>query len=138
MKQRVPTRQACRRFGFVLLEALLAVAIFALGVLALGRCIAQGVAVERLKAEDARARRVLQNRYAEIEAGAVAVGETKEDLSGAYKGLTLRQTRAPLHKLDEQGRELNNLFVVTLTVDWMSDGSKQSRSMTFYVFPPQS
>src|SRR4051794_7257889 len=65
--------RAGRGRGYVLLEAVLAVAIFALGMLALGHCISQGLMAERVKTEDARARRVLQNRFAEIEAGAAAV-----------------------------------------------------------------
>src|SRR5258707_1385616 len=53
------------RKGFVLLEALVAVAIFAIGVIALGRCVSNCLAAERLRFEDARSRQVLENRLAE-------------------------------------------------------------------------
>ena len=122
--------------GFVLLEALLAVAIFALGVLTLGRCISQGLSAERFKLEDARARRVLQNRYEEIEARAVAQNDTVEDLDVPDKGLTLKQTVRPLHKRDELGRELAKMVVITLTVEWVSDAATQARSLTFYATAP--
>jgi hypothetical protein len=49
----------------------------------------------------------------------------------------LTQARVPLHKTDEHGQDLANLFSVTLTVDWMSDGNKETRSLTFYVFQQQ-
>jgi type II secretion system protein I len=124
--------------GFVLLEALIAVAIFALGVLSLGRCISQALNVERLKNEDARARRVLQNRFAEIEAGSVSPKDATEDLKGEYAGLTLSQKQQELHKYDELGKEMGNLFEVTLTVVWTSDGSKQTRMLMFYVSPKKS
>jgi hypothetical protein len=44
----------------MLLEALLAVTIFALGVLVLGRCVSGCLSAVRLKEEDALARRALR------------------------------------------------------------------------------
>ncbi|EDY17408.1 hypothetical protein CfE428DRAFT_5094 [Chthoniobacter flavus Ellin428] len=123
--------------GFMLLETLLAVAIFAIGVLALGQGVSKGLRVERIMNEEARARRVLQNRFAEIEAGAIPSKDSHEKLGGVATGLTLTQKRTQLHKTDEHGQELANLFSVTLTVDWMSDGDKETRSLTFYVLPQQ-
>jgi len=120
----------------MLLEALLAVAIFAIGVLTLGRCISQGLGAERFKAEDARARRVLQNRYEEIEARAVDIKDATEELDAPNKGLTLKQVVQTLHKRDEQGRELDKLVEVTLTVQWVSDAVTESRSLTFYAGTP--
>jgi len=124
------------RRAFMLLEALLAVAIFAIGVLTLGRCISQGLGAERFKAEDARARRVLQNRYEEIEARAVDIKDATEELDAPNKGLTLKQVVQTLHKRDEQGRELDKLVEVTLTVQWVSDAVTESRSLTFYAGTP--
>jgi hypothetical protein len=119
--------------GFALLEALLAVAIFALGILSLGRCIAQGLTVERLKGEDERVYRILENRAAEIETGAVAPTKAREEIGG----VTLTQTQEALHKKDEHGAELANLSVVTLEAAWLSDGQKQSRTLNFYVWSRQ-
>lgn len=124
------------RGGFVLIEALLAVAIFALGVITLGRCISQGLFAERLQIEDARAQRVLQNRYEEIEARAIDAKDAVDHLSAPYEGLTLDQTVRPLHRRDELGREMAKLSVVTLTVQWTSNGAPESRSLTFYATTP--
>jgi hypothetical protein len=124
----------CAGRGFVLLEAMLAVAIFALGVLGLGRCISQGLNVERLAAEDARACRVLENRATEVEAGAISAATATEALGGINAGMVLKQTCQPLHKKDEHGKEMTNLYRVTLEAAWMSDGSPQSRTLIFYVW----
>ena len=62
-----------KKRGVMLLEAMLAVAIFAIGVITLGRCVSNCIAAERLVQEDALARRALENRWAEIESGAVLV-----------------------------------------------------------------
>ena len=133
-RQRQPRRWA--QAGFVLLEAMLAVAIFALGVITLGRCVSNCVAAERLKAEDVRARRVLENRVAEIEAEAVQTSNSSEEkLKGPFEGMTLKQKRVILKKKNEKKVEMTGLFAVTLEVTWMSGHETQSRQLTFYVHP---
>lgn len=112
---------------------MLAVAIFSLGVLGLGRCIFQGLAVERLEAEDARVYRLLENRAAEIEAGAVPPSESQEKIAGINGGVRLTQTRHDVHKTDEHGQELANLSLITLDATWVSDGEQQSRVLHLYV-----
>ncbi len=119
--------------GYALLEAMLAVAIFALGVLGLGRCISQGIAVERLEAEDARVYRLLENRAAEIEAGAAPITESQEKIAGINGGVVLSQTRKDVHKTDEHGQELANLSLITLEGTWVSGSEQQSRSINLYV-----
>ena len=58
-----------RRGGFVLIEVMLGVMIFAIGVLALGRCVNNCISAETLREETERARLALENRMAEVEAG---------------------------------------------------------------------
>jgi Tfp pilus assembly protein PilV len=133
--RRRATRVFCRR-GFVLLEAMLAVVIFSLGVLALGSCVANCLAAERLKEEDARAGRILANRMAEIEAGIVTLADsTTEKLKEMGEGMTLKTTRVPVKKKNERDQELTNLFLVTLTLGWESDGEKRTRELMLYVHP---
>lgn len=124
------------RRGFVLLEAMLAVVIFSLGVLALGTCVNNCLAAERLKQEDVRAGRILANRMTEIEAGIIQLSDsTTEKLKEMGEGMTLKTTRVPVKKKNERGQELTNLFLVTLTLGWESDGEKQQRELMFYVHP---
>ena len=119
--------------GFVLLEALLAVAIFALGVLALGRCVSNCVAAEHAIMQDAQVRRILVNRIAEIEAGVVAPTAAKtEELAEPLRGLILTQASVPLAKKNETGQDLVGLVAVTLTASWRSDGENHVREQTFY------
>jgi hypothetical protein len=133
---RPPFRPPAHAKAFVLLEAMLAVAIFAIGVIALGRCISQGLAVERLSAEDTRALRILENRAAEIEGGAVPAAAGREQIPGINGGVALTETIHPAHKRDEKGQELTNLFLVTLEAAWQSDGARQARTLDFYVWIP--
>jgi len=122
-----------QRRGFVLLEAMLAVAIFAIAVLALGRCLTKGLNAERLVAEDARACRILENRATEIEAGEVPATGARLQMNEVNGGLVLTQTLREAHKKDEKGQEMANLYVVTLEAAWTSDGARQARSLNLYV-----
>lgn len=123
--------------GFVLLEAMLAVVVFSLGVLALGACVGNCLSAERLKQEDVRAGRILANRMAEIEGGVVVIGSDSgtEQLKGMGEGMTLKTTRTLVKKKNEKGQDLTNLYLITLTLGWESDHEKQSRELMFYVHP---
>ena len=124
--------------GFMLMEAMIAVFIFSIGVLALGKCVENCIIAERVKEDDERARRCLANRMAEIEQGSVVV-QDKETvaLKGAFEGMTLRTTRVPLKKKNENNKELFGLFIVTLDLAWKSGGQDQVKELTFYVYPQQ-
>lgn len=122
--------------GFVLLEVMLAVMIFSLGILSLGACVSNCLLAERLKEEDVRVGRMLANRMAEIEAQSIQLGDTTtEELKGMCEGMTLKTTRTPVKKKNEKGQEITNLFLVTLTLNWESDHQKQARELMFYVHP---
>ncbi len=125
-----------RRHGFVLLEAMIAVAIFALGVITLGRCVSQCLVAEQFKREDERARRVLQNRMAEIEAGVLPLKEPIiEDLKEPFAGMKLEQKAREVKKYNEGKEELTGLLAVTVRVTWRNSGEPQSRELIFYVRP---
>ena len=122
--------------GFILLETMIAVAVFSIGVLALGKCVDNCIMAERVKEDDERARRCLANRVAEIEQGSVVVKDKgTEELKGAFEGMTLSTTRVPLKKKNENKQELFGLFAITLELAWKSNGQDQSRDLTFYVYP---
>ena len=120
--------------GYLLLEAMLAVAIFAIGVITLAKCVSNCLVAEQYKQEDGRARRALANRMAEIEAGAVPLADNAVDeLKGSFAGMKMKQTRVPLKKKNEKDQELIGLFAVTLELTWERNGSKESRDLQFYV-----
>jgi len=123
-----------RSAGFLLLETMIGVAIFALGMLALARCLERCLDAENARVWDERARVALENRMAEIEAGAVTFETGKEDkLKGMFKGITLHQTRTPLRLKDEKKKELDGLYQIQLEAGWSEPSGKQSKLLTFYV-----
>lgn len=128
---------ATRRAAFVLLEAMIAVMVFSIGVIALGRCVENCLAGERFKNDDARARLALLNRMAEIEAGAAVTDKSREALKGMFEGMTMKVSRTPLKKKNEKNQELFGIFAITLEVEWKDGGVDHSRQLSFYVYPRQ-
>lgn len=119
-------------------EVMVAVFIFVIGVLALGQCVENCLRAEATKEADARARRVLENRMAEIQAGAVALSESStEELKGPFAGMTLKTKRAPLKEKNEKDQEILGIYTVSLEVLWRESGQEQSRAVEFYFFPRQ-
>ena len=131
-------KRCSRSRGFFLLEAMIATFIFAIGVVALGHCVENCLSAQRIKEDDARARRLLENRMVEIEAGsAVVTDKATEELKGMFAGMTLKTTRIPLKKKNEKEQELFGLFQMNLQLTWKADGQEQVKELTFYVYPRQ-
>lgn len=127
-----------RRGGFLLLETMIGVMVFAIGVLALAQCVSRCLDVESAKVADERARIALENRMAEIEAGAVYFETGKEEkLEGMFQGITLNQTRTPLHFVEENKLELNGLYQIQVEALWEEPSGQQSKVLTFYVYQPR-
>lgn len=120
--------------GFLLLETMIGVMVFALGVLALAQCAERCIDAQGAKARDDLARGILENRMVEIEKGAeVLAAEKVEILKGRWTGMTLRESREPLRLLDERRRELKGLFRIGLEVSWKEPSGEQKKTLTFYV-----
>ena len=133
-----------KRRGVMLLEAMLAVAIFAIGVITLGRCVSNCIAAQRLQGEELLARRALENRWAEIESGAVPLNAGKagptsssEELKGPFAGMTMKMASVPVLKKNEKEEKIEGISAVTLTVVWQSGGDELSKELIFYVYPRQ-
>jgi len=127
-----------RRRGFVLFEAMLAVAVFTLSVLALGRCVDNCIRADMMMQDEERARRALENRMAEIEAGAVSVTDpVTDELKGVFEGMTLKQSRDELKRKNEKGQDITGLYRINLDLTWRTRGDTRTRNLQFYVYPRQ-
>jgi len=120
--------------GFVLIEVMIGVMIFALGLMALGRCVNNLVVTESVRQESDRARLALENRMAEVEAGEVETDKAlSDDIGEDFPGMTMKQSRRTVEAKNEKGNEIKGLYEVDLEVDWTSENEPQSRSLSFYV-----
>lgn len=136
MKLRL-TQQRSR--GFLLIEVMLAVAIFSLAVISLGRCVENLIAAQVLKDEDEQVRRFLDSKVAEIEAGAVPLSDTAttEEIKDWLPGAKISTKRTQLKRKNEKEQDLFGLYVVDVELTWNAEGGKQQRGLSFYIFPEQ-
>ena len=124
-----------KRCAFALLEVMLGVAIFAVGVLALGRCVENCINATVLNAEEGRVRLILSNRMAEIQAAPGVPDPTKEfKIDSGYGPVKLIQKCAPANLTDDDGNEMLGIRTVVLTAEWVRGNTKQSKSIEFYVY----
>lgn len=131
-------KRTTSRHGFMLFEVMIAVTIFALGVIGLGVCMNNCLRADQFKEEEARARRLLENRMAEILAGTIpATDKSVEEFKDAFAGMKLKTTRLPLKLKNEDGIDIVGLFAITLEAQWVSEGEEQARDLSFYVYPRQ-
>lgn len=120
--------------AFALYEVMIGLAIFVLGVLALGRAVENCLNASMLNADEERARQILSNRMAEIQAtpgSPDASMETKIDTG--YGVVKLIQKTVPAG-MKEDNAELSGINLVTLTAQWGRGGLVQSRQLQFYVY----
>ena len=123
--------------GFALYEVLLGVAIFAVGVLALGRAVENCLNASMLNAEEEAVRQMLSNRMAEIQAARGVPDRVKEfKIDSGYGPVKLVQKSAPAELTEPNNTQLNGINLVTLTAQWERGGISQSKQIKFYVYRP--
>jgi prepilin-type N-terminal cleavage/methylation domain-containing protein len=123
------------RQGFALYEVLLGLAIFAVGVLALGRSVQNCLNASALSSEDNRVRQILADRMAEIQATPGFPDAKKETkVATGYGEVVLVQKSTPAGLKVENNTELNGINLVSLSAEWRRGGVAQSRKIQFYVY----
>jgi hypothetical protein len=113
------------------------VAIFALGVLALGRAVENCLNASALNAEENRVHLILSNRMAEVQTTPGLPDEKKEfNVDTGYGTVKLIQTSVDAGLKDDNDAQLAGLHRVVLTVKWTRAGVNQSEQIEFYVYRP--
>ena len=127
------------RGAFLLLETMLGVAIFALGILALGKAMQNCLDAEVFRRQEQLVFKALENRMAEISGGAQVVDSKPQatTLSGRYAGITLRQWREAPQLENQEGNLLSNIYNIRLQAEWQGPGGAQTREISFYVYSTQ-
>src|SRR6267378_520013 len=123
------------RAAFALYEVLIGVAIFAVGVLALGRAVQNCLNASTLNAEEERVRQILSNRMAELQATPGFPDAAKEfKINTGYGVVKLIQKSAPADLTEANGGKLAGINLVVLTAQWTRGGISQSKHVEFYVY----
>ena len=134
-----PTRRmhlrARLRCAFALYEVLLGVAIFAVGVIALGRAVENCLNASTISAEEGAVRQILSDRMAVIQAAPVVPDPEKEfKITSNYGIVRLIQKSALAGLTEEDKTLLSGINLVMLTAQWQHAGVPQSKRIQFYVY----
>ncbi|HSV63070.1 MAG TPA: hypothetical protein VLH83_06960 [Chthoniobacterales bacterium] len=121
--------------AFALYEVLIGLAIFSLGVIALGRSVQNCLNASGLNAEEDRIRQILADRMAEVQA-TPGLPELKKETKVAtgYGDILLVQKAVPTPLKGPDNFEVNGINLVTLSAEWKRGGVQQSRKIQFYVY----
>jgi Tfp pilus assembly protein PilV len=127
--------RARSKYAFALYEVLLGVAIFALGVIALGRAVENCLNASTISAEENVVRQILSDRMAQVQA-ATAVPETEKEfkIKTSYGKVILTQKVAPAALTEPDNTLITGINLVTLTARWEHAGVLQSKQIQFYVY----
>ena len=135
MPARSLRRRSRSKYAFALYEVLLGVAIFALGVIALGRAVQNCINASSISAEENVVRQILSDRMAQVQAASVVPEAQKEFKVGtSYGKVILTQKTAPAPLTEPDNTIIDGINLVTLTARWQHAGIPQSKQIQFYVY----
>ena len=124
-----------RRRAFALYEVMIGVTIFVIGTLALGRSVENCMNASALSAQEDRARQILANRMAEIQATPGRPEAKKEiKVESGYGMVKVTQQAKPAGLKSEKGTDLGGMTEVILTAEWARNAITRSRKLEFYVY----
>ena len=123
------------RSAFALYEVLLGVAIFAVGVIALGRAVENCLNASTISAEESAVRQILSDRMAVIQAAPGVPDPEKEfKINSNYGIVRLIQKSAPAELTEPDNTLVSGINLVRLTAQWQHAGVPQSKQIQFYVY----
>jgi hypothetical protein len=131
-----PIRTRARsKYAFALYEVLLGVAIFAIGVISLGRAVQNCLNASTISAQENVVRQILSDRMAQVQAASgVPEAEKEFKLKTSYGRVILTQKAAPAALTEPDNTVINGINLVTLTARWEHAGVPQSKQIQFYVY----
>ena len=128
-------RRLRSKYAFALYEVLIGVAIFALGVIAMGRAVQNCLNASTISAEENVVRQLLSDRMAQVQAASAVPDAEKEfKLRTSYGRVILTQKTAPAALTEPDNTVINGINLVTLTARWEHAGVPQSKQIQFYVY----
>jgi hypothetical protein len=135
MAARPVRRRSRSKYAFALYEVLLGVAIFSLGVIALGRAVENCINASSISAEENVVRQILSDRMAQVQAASAVPDPEKEfKVTTSYGRVILTQKTARAALTEPDNTVIDGINLVTLTAHWRHAGVPQSKQIQFYVY----
>jgi Tfp pilus assembly protein PilV len=128
-------RRPRSKYAFALYEVLLGVAIFALGVISLGRAVQNCLNASTISAQENVVRQILSDRMAQVQAAQEVPDAEKEfKINTSYGRVILTQKAAAAALTEPDNTIITGINLVTLTARWVHTGVPQSKQIQFYIY----
>jgi Tfp pilus assembly protein PilV len=135
MPTKLVRRRSRSKYAFALYEVLLGVAIFAIGVISLGRAVQNCLNASSISAEENVVRQILSDRMAVVQAAkGVPEAEKEFKINTGYGRVILTQKTADAALTEPDNTIITGINLVTLTARWEHAGVPQSKQIQFYVY----
>lgn len=125
---------ARRRGGYILLELIIALGMFAIGVLGLARALNTSVEVANILNRDQRVRIGLRSFLEEVRRKPLA--EMTVSVADAVTGVTYTSSAEPVVLTTTRGGQLSDLYNLTVTASYAVGGEAREESVSLYVHKP--
>ncbi len=123
-----------RRGGYILLELIIALGMFAIGVLGLARALNTSVEVANILNRDQRVRIGLRSFLEEVRRKPLA--EMTVSVADAVTGVTYTSSAEPVVLTTTRGGQLSDLYNLTVTASYTVGGETREESVSLYVHKP--
>ncbi len=118
----------------MLLEVLLALGIFSVGIMSLAICLDRTIEIVNANRRHAAIRQELQTRLDDLRQSSLSVGVQKENDDAL--GVKYVHEVSLLQIENDEKTLLNNLYDVKVTASWRENNQEQTDTAEIYVYQP--
>lgn len=128
------TRKFVLRRGYILLELIIALSIFAIGVLGLARTLNSSMEVANILNRDQRVRIGMRSFLEEIRRK--PLNEMNASITDAATGVTYTSTTEPVSLIMTNGNTMTDLYDLKIVASYTAGNEQREESVDVYVYKP--
>lgn len=122
------------RRGYILLELIIALSIFAIGVLGLARTLNSSMEVANILNRDQRVRIGMRSFLEEIRRK--PLNEMNANITDAATGVTYTSTTEPVSLIMTNGNTMTDLYDLKIVASYTAGNEQREESVDVYVYKP--
>lgn len=122
------------RRGYILLELIIALSIFAIGVLGLARTLNSSMEVANILNRDQRVRIGMRSFLEEIRRK--PLNEMNASITDAATGVTYTSTTEPVSLIMTNGNTMTDLYDLKIVASYTAGNEQREESVDVYVYKP--
>ncbi len=122
------------RRGYILLELIIALSIFAIGVLGLARTLNSSMEVANILNRDQRVRIGMRSFLEEVRRK--PLNEMNASITDAATGVTYTSTTEPVSLIMTNGNTMTDLYDLKIVASYTAGNEQREESVDVYVYKP--